>query len=213
MVQTKQLLSFFTSVKNNFAIIKPNSKYVSRKRLLVSGYIHANPGPKGTTKTKEITVKDKSIYPCAYCESGVTWGQAGVCCDNCEVWFYKTCLSLNTSSFENLQDSNVSWICNRCNFTNSESSLFQSYNLELHNSLPSLNSSIASVDSVFTPEKNSVHLIIYHIQEINQPIVVLVLRRKVNFCPRLLLKRKKLENPSSKHKRQCNQPVIIFSLM
>ena len=157
----KQLLSFSTSVKKSFAIIKPNSKYVSRKRLLVmlalllSEYIHANPGPKGITKTKEITVKDKSIYPCAYCESGVTWGQAGVCCDNCEVWFYKTCLSLNTSSFENLQDLNVSWICNRSNFTNSESSLFQSYNLELHNSLPSLNSSIASVDSVFTPENFS----------------------------------------------------------
>ena len=59
--------------------------------LLLSGDIHANPGPKGTTKTKEITVKDKSIYPCAYGESGVTWGQAGVCCDNCEGWFHKTC--------------------------------------------------------------------------------------------------------------------------
>ena len=89
--------------------------------LLLSGDIHANPGP----KTEEITVKDKS---------GVAWGQAGVCCDNCEVWFHKTCLSLNTSSFKNIQDSNVSWICNKCNFTNSESSLFQSYNLELHNS-------------------------------------------------------------------------------
>ena len=161
VVQTKQLLSIFTSVKKKFAIIKPNSKYVRRKRLLVmlalllSGDIHANPGPKGTTKTKEITVRDTSIYLCAYCESGVTWRQAGVCCDNCEVWFHKTCLSLSTSSFENIQDSNVSWICNRCNFTNSESSLFQSYNLELHNSLASLNSSIASVDSVFTPENFS----------------------------------------------------------
>ena len=64
-------------------------------------------------------------------------------------------LSLNTSSFENLHDSNVSWICNRCNFTNSESSLFQSYNLEFHNSLPPLNSRMASVDSVFTPENFS----------------------------------------------------------
>ena len=75
VVQTKQLLSIFTIVRNNSSIIKPNSKYVSRKRLLVmlalllSGDIHANPGPKGITKTKEITVKDKSIYPCAYGES------------------------------------------------------------------------------------------------------------------------------------------------
>ena len=68
--------------------------------LLLSEDIHANPSPKGSTKTKEITVKDKSIYPCAYCESGVTWGQAGACCEHCEMWFHKTCLSLNTSSFE-----------------------------------------------------------------------------------------------------------------
>ena len=73
VVQTKQLLNIFTIVNNNFVIIKPNNKYVSRKRLLVmlalllSGDIHANLGPSGTTKTKEITVKDKSIYPCAYC--------------------------------------------------------------------------------------------------------------------------------------------------
>ena len=107
------ITEYFTSVKTTLLIIKPSSKYVSRKRLLVmlalllSGDVHANPGPKGTTKPKEIAVKDKFIYLCAYCISAVTWGQAGVCCDDCEVCLHQTCLSLDTSSLKNLQDANM----------------------------------------------------------------------------------------------------------
>ena len=59
-----------------------------------------------------------SIYPCGACEQKVTWSRNAVFCETCCVWFHVDCQDIGNSSFQALQDSNVSWHCINCNAVN-----------------------------------------------------------------------------------------------
>jgi len=81
-----------------------------------------------------------------------------VCCDECSLWYHKSCIEMCTPNYDRLQDSNVSWSCCKCHTANFHTSLFRSYMVDVvgenmfsvlaeHNT----EDSIASADSSFNP--------------------------------------------------------------
>ena len=67
--------------------------------LILSGDIHPNPGP-------------PCVYPCGICETPVNWSNCAVCCDDCSIWYHKSCFGMSTHEYERLANkSNISWIC------------------------------------------------------------------------------------------------------
>ena len=88
------------------------SCYLSSKQIiffiiLLAGDVQSNPGP-----------APQMVYPCGFCERPVNWSTAGVCCDECDVWHHKSCLSLNSSEFIKLTNTSLSWNCFRCGHQN-----------------------------------------------------------------------------------------------
>jgi len=109
--------------------------------LLLSGDVELNPGPRA---------KNASVFPCGICEQPVTWSCKGAACDNCDVWYHQSCIELCSADFELLNNSNVSWICYKCDGVNCGSFTFRSYELECSNvyaPLSAVNDSLASIDS------------------------------------------------------------------
>ena len=47
-----------------------------------------------------------------------------ICCDTCDIWFHKTCVSMTSSVYSEL-NSTENWFCYRCHFTNCDT--FHSY--------------------------------------------------------------------------------------
>ena len=85
--------------------------------LLLSGNVELNPGPR-TPK-----------FPCGVCHKACTWKQQAVACDECDVWYHKDCLTMNTKIYNNLN--NVSWYCCACGLPNFSSGLFNSTTFNL----------------------------------------------------------------------------------
>ncbi len=98
--------------------------------LLVSGDIETNPGP-----------GNKSIFPCGYCDKPVNWSQRGVACDECDHWYHKSCIEMCTRDFDQLNLSNVSWMCCRCHTQNIPSFTFHLYELATSNQYDQLSRS------------------------------------------------------------------------
>ena len=117
--------------------------------LLLSGNIELNPGP------------GHSIFPCGYCQLDVSWDCSGVACDNCEVWFHRSCADISKSGYRKLSEVDVSWRCHRCCHTNSLNSHLFSYEIDLSNRFSILseaseptdvhNTSVQSHISSFSP--------------------------------------------------------------
>ena len=84
--------------------------------LLLCGDIELNPGPSG----------DK--YPCGYCGLNVTWSRPAVACDECSVWYHKSCYSMSDSKYDRLADE--PWVCRKCETPNSSAHTFHSYELD-----------------------------------------------------------------------------------
>ena len=59
-----------------------------------------------------------SLFLCGVCESNVTWSKNAVYCETCCVWFHVDSQDIGRSSFQALQDPNVSWHCLNCNALN-----------------------------------------------------------------------------------------------
>ena len=94
--------------------------------LILSGNIELNPGP-----AKNIR------FPCGICHKSCTWRQASVACDNCNTWYHKNCMNMNSQNFNNLR--NISWYCDPCGLPNFSSGLFNSSNsINCSNSFGSL---------------------------------------------------------------------------
>ena len=106
--------------------------------VLLGGDIQLNPGP-------------NSVYNCGYCECPCEWGSdpamGAICCDNCSVWFHKSCVSMSTQDYIRLGEVDDSWPCPRCRVSNIQSFTFMSYNLSTSNRFDLL-SGLAD-DSVF----------------------------------------------------------------
>ena len=101
-----------------------------------------------------------SIFPCGLCDLPVSWSCRGVDCDDCKIWYHKSCIELCTTDYDLLGSSSVQWLCCRCDSLNCGCFSFHSYELETTNmfspitdqnlTLDSLNSS-----SVFSPINTS----------------------------------------------------------
>ena len=110
--------------------------------LLLCGDVQSNPGP-----------RQSSIYPCAYCQLHVGWENSGINCDNCEIWFHRSCADLSTSEYNRLSEISTEWRCYRCNMVNQSSSHYHSYELECKNSFDVL--SDATVTHSFSSTSSS----------------------------------------------------------
>ena len=90
--------------------------------LLLCGDVEVNPGPR----------KAPEIFPCGCCEIKVDWGQKAVCCDDCSLWYHKSCISMRSTTYDNL--SSASWHCFKCHSPIRDSFTFHSYNVSTRNS-------------------------------------------------------------------------------
>jgi hypothetical protein len=88
--------------------------------LFLSGDIQTNPGP-----------RYQPVYPCGFCELAVSWSpnEEAVCCDECSIWYHRSCLEMCTKDYSLLQRSNVQWLCCRCQTLNISSFTFRSFEI------------------------------------------------------------------------------------
>ena len=93
-----------------------------------------NPGP-----------GNSSIYPCGFCDCKVSWTAKGVCCDHCSIWYHKSCISMPSTDYDNLED--FCWHCIKCRTPLSHDT-FNAYELPTTHRFDSL-STIPGDDSVF----------------------------------------------------------------
>jgi len=87
--------------------------------LMLCGDIELNPGPR---------TKLSDQFPCGYCSYNVNWSDRAVCCDECEIWYHKSCHELSTDTYSNL--GNVRWLCGKCKTFNFASATFHSYEFD-----------------------------------------------------------------------------------
>ena len=121
--------------------------------LLLCGDVEPNPGP----------ALGHGQYGCGYCECLCQSGQGAVACDNCSVWFHKSCVSMSSDSLVRI--ANEEWKCYRCQSRNNSSFLYHAYNLNVSNSFSPLAGlegddtdlllNIRSPTSPFAPEQHS----------------------------------------------------------
>lgn len=111
--------------------------FITSIMLIMCGDIESNPGP-----------NVNNIYPCGICDLKVSWLDKGVACDNCGIWFHCSCISMKSSQYSQLNSTSEHWYCFRCNTTNSNNSLYHSYNIEVTNSFSILAGAVFNEDSV-----------------------------------------------------------------
>ena len=80
---------------------------------------------------------------CGHCSGAVLNSHKTVQCDKCEMWVHNKCSLVSDNQYENIQNSNCSWICPKCDFFNFSDSFFSDQlNLEGQNRFaPSSNDS------------------------------------------------------------------------
>ena len=94
--------------------------------ILLCGDVEPNPGP----------ALGHNQYGCGYCEELCRSGQGAVACDNCSIWFHKTCVTMSSDSLVRI--ANEDWLCYRCQSRNNSSFLYHAYNLNVSNSFSPL---------------------------------------------------------------------------
>ena len=114
--------------------------------LLLSDDVKCNPGP-----------QPRNTCPCGMCERHVSWTVAGVACDDCSVWYHKTCIELCTADYDLLDRSSVKWICHKCDSINCNTFAFRSLSLNSTNFYSPLSdiNGTGSVDSCCTSQLQS----------------------------------------------------------
>ena len=91
--------------------------------LIFCGDVQINPGP-----------RQSSVFPCGYCQLNVGWETSGINCDNCDIWFHRSCAELSVGEYNRLSEISLEWKCYRCYMVNQSSSRYHSYELECKNS-------------------------------------------------------------------------------
>jgi hypothetical protein len=100
--------TFRPTMKNHHLLIK----------LLLSGQVELNPGPRSPR------------WPCGSCGRNVNWNSKALECDTCKTWYHTDCQGGMDTTMYNLMDiSNLSWKCIKCGLPNFGSSFF--YRTEL----------------------------------------------------------------------------------
>ena len=91
---------FLLSPKRINNINRNASVYLFALMILTSNDYHPNPGPRPPK------------FPCNICSKACKWSKTvkSVACDNCDMWYHKHCLNMNTAVFDALEKTDVSWI-------------------------------------------------------------------------------------------------------
>ena len=132
-------LGNMTSYKHKILKIRTHRNNTWIALLLMCGDIHPNPGPQTQAET----------FPCGFCDLHVSWSQRAVACDECNVWYHKSCMSMISEEYASLEaHSSCSWCCMKCNSLNVDSFTFHAYEVHTNNSFEPL-ASIPGDDSVF----------------------------------------------------------------
>ena len=121
--------------------LKPRPRTVILLMLILCGDVELNPGP-----------GNSSYYPCGFCERKVSWSDKGVCCDDCSLWYHKSCISMRSADYDKLES--LSWHCIKCQCPLNSTFTFHSYEISTANRFESL-STIPGDDSVFMPSLSS----------------------------------------------------------
>ena len=61
--------------------------------------------------------------------AAVDWSHLAVCCDECQVWYHKTCAIMTSAEYDHI--GSLSWKCCKCNTASCSSFLSQAYNLNV----------------------------------------------------------------------------------
>ena len=93
--------------------------------FLLAGDIESNPGP-----------VDPPMYPRAVCQLGVNWSHQAVVCDERDVWIHKSCASVDSTTYANME--NCYWKWYGCKSNRCSSFLYHAYNLNVSNSFAPL---------------------------------------------------------------------------
>ena len=116
--------------------------------LLLAGDIELNPGP---------AKRNAAVWPCGICQYPVTWEHHGVACDGCSLWHHKSCLSMCSNDYKDLEGSNVVWLCCKCDSINCDNFTFRSYELNTSNSFQPLTTIDSSIDSIHSSVFSPLH--------------------------------------------------------
>jgi hypothetical protein len=107
-------------------------------KLLLSGQVELNPGPRSPR------------WPCGSCGKNVNWSSKALECDTCKTWYHTDCQGGMDTTMYNLMDiSNLSWNCIKCGLPNFGSSFF--YQTEL--SSFSTNNTYHALSEIDSPGK------------------------------------------------------------
>ncbi len=128
------------------------STHITLLVLILSGDISLNPGPRRC-----------DILPCGYCQQHVSWSNSGIACENCDIWFHRSCADMNPSHYELLANNSVAWVCFKCHSVNNTDSFFHSFELDTQNVFDPLSHvnhddsvfSVASFNTSFNPARHS----------------------------------------------------------
>ena len=120
-LKTRKTLQYKVSNTNP----KTHSTSIFIFSLLLSGDVELNPGP------------NDSRYICPFCDLDVEYGMKALQRDGCDMWYHKTCVSMCTQDYRNLENNSISYICCRCNHPNYTNGLL-SYEIQTSNSFEHL---------------------------------------------------------------------------
>ena len=110
--------------------------------LVIAGDVHVNPGPRLC-----------DIFPCGYCEQHVSWRDMGIACNDCDMWYHKSCVDMSTSEYIRLSEISINWFCFKCNTKNHTGEEYHTYKLDVSNTYDTLNSIVD--DTVFSLSHSS----------------------------------------------------------
>ena len=134
-----------------------NHSLASAALLILCGDIQLNPGPRPAT-----------VYPCGCCELAVDWSDPAVGCEQCDLWYHKTCVEISSAEYGRMQNSDSSsWYCYKCKTPNDSRFLYHSYEVPVHNPYEPL--SLIHDDSVFTVSPELRFLPTRHSSPLNRP--------------------------------------------
>ena len=128
-------------VSNN---LNNHARCIALFTLLLSGDVELNPGP--VFKYNKLDV----MYLCPFCEDKVDDSMRVIQCDGCDMWYHKTCISMCTQNYQNLENNSKSYICCRCSHANYYGNL-SSFEVETFNSFECLSQNTSEILNVTEP--------------------------------------------------------------
>ena len=114
--------------------------YMAMVLLLNASDVALNPGPQA-----ELSHSDtETAYMCGACKIVVTWDEKGLLCETCDTWFHADCQGVGDSTYEDLGNSSVTWLCSKCSGTNYSSVLFDLHGIGASSKHSDLNNTSAT---------------------------------------------------------------------